>query len=175
LGLWLTEPLTFSGILGRVYVDATSANLRFYPFVFEQAPDSNPVFVVRCKQPAFSAEDVAAISENECDIEVTAHEIQLYSYFLAADRALRATAISTSWQPYDLDDYRDHIARLTDLERRTNESYRRAETRNRNALAQIEELCRRAELKADAPGASRQSQEATLKALAWVRRKLLDD
>jgi hypothetical protein len=175
LGLWLTEPPTFSGILGRVYVDARSANLRFYPFVFEQAPDANPVFVVRCEQPAFSAEDIATILENECDVEVRAHEIQLYSYFLGEDRTLRATAVSTSWQPYDLDDYRDHIARLTDLERRTDESYRRVETRNRNALAQIDELCRRAELKADAPGASRQAQDATLKALAWVRRKLLDD
>lgn len=171
----MTEAIAFSGTLGRAEVNEDVTTLRFYPFTYALDSDK-PVPALRCEQPAFDLEALATIINNdECDIDVSADTIQLYSYFLGDERTLRARAISCSWQSYDIQDYQAQVAQLIKSERRTDSDLQREVSRNRNALALIEELTRRAEIKAQASDELNAAQDAVLKALVWVRKKLVED
>jgi len=171
----VTEPVVYSGTLSRAEFNALTANLRFHPFVFAVETDL-PVLAITCEAPAFDAEALAPLVANdECDIEVSDNVIEIYSYFLGEQRTLSAKAISCSWQPYDIQDYKDQVTLSERSERRTYDELRRVTKRNNEALALIEELARRAEIKSLASEEAKAAQAAVLSALAWVRRKLVAD
>lgn len=160
-----SDPAEFYGVLGRVDSHPGGVDLRFYPYTFSTEPDARVVLVVRFDGPAFGDAEIAALVEQEVDVTVHRGRAEIHSVFGGTSAALTAKAMTCEWSGYDAEDLFRRVVQLEQEHERLSCSLGRLMARDRQGMALVEELRRRAEIKAAASDDLRARQAAAIAVL----------
>ena len=124
--------------------------LRFYPYAFSTEPDARVVLAVRFEDPGFGDAELAGLVEQEVEVTVRPDRAEVHSMFGGTTEILTATAVTAEWSGYDAQDLFRRVLQLEQEHERLNRSLGQLMARDRQGMALVEELRRRAEIKAAA-------------------------
>lgn len=153
------------GTLGRVEARDGMIALRLYPFDFSTDPKARPVLAVRFEDARFDAGALEPLREDEVEVAVFADRVEVHAVFAGTDTVLRAGAVTGEWVGYDAEDLFRRIDQIQASADELNARLVAAEQKNRQGEALVQELRRRAEIKAAASEALRAGQASALAVL----------
>jgi hypothetical protein len=168
-------PLEFYGFLGRFRGLDTAVELRCYPFEFSVDRDAKVVFVVRFDEADFRIEEITPLLDDEVEVLVFQDRTEIQSVFKGTTAILRARSVTPEWSGYDTDDLLDRVRQMQGEHEHLNSALTQSIAKNRSSLALVQELRRRAEIKAAASEYLRLGQASALAVLDRLARHLESD
>lgn len=165
-----SAPVEFYGLLGRVHARDGGVDLRFYPFAFSTERDARVVLVVRFEDAHFQTEEIAGLLDDEVEATVFLDRAEVHSVFEGTSAILQASSVTAEWSAYDTEDLLQRVRQLQDDHDRLNRALTQSVAKNRKGLALVQELQRRAEIKAAASGDFKHRQASALAALERLQR-----
>lgn len=160
-----SENNAFYGYLGRAVITSDRADLRFYEYDFSTEPDAKPVFVVQFTKPGFGEDEISALLDCEVEVEVFEDRAEMKEVYGNKFAILRGTSVSADRTVYDTEDYVRRVRQLDALYARQNVELVSLRKKILEGRYLINELLRRAEIKAAASEELRQRQTAAIAVL----------
>ena len=160
-----SEPVAFYRVLGRVDPRPGGLDLRFYPYAFSIEPEAQVVLVVGFENPGFGDTEIAGLIEQEVEVTVFPNRAEVHSVFGGTTGILTATAVTAEWSGYDAQDLFRRVLHLEQEHARLSRSLGRLMAKDLQGKALVEELRRRAEIKAAASDDLKARQAAAIAVL----------
>jgi hypothetical protein len=154
-----------SGVLSRWSFGDGHAEARITPFAFSVDADAKPVWSIIFAEPSFTLDDVQGYLDTEIDIEVFAQQAILYDVLKGAQQGLGASRVTVDQTGYDAADYQSYLVKLEAEIDYLHNSLRKANAKNNEGRALLQELLRRADIKAAASDHLRERQAAAIEVL----------
>ena len=170
-----SAPVEFYGLLGRVHSRDGGVDLRFYPFAFSTERDARVVLVVRFEDAHFQTEEIAGLLHDEVEATVFLDRAEVHSMFEGTSAILQARTVTSEWTVYDTEDLLQRVHQLQDEYDHLNRALAQSVAKNRKGLALVQELQRRAEIKAAASDEFKRRQDAALAVLERLLRHFESD
>ncbi|MBW8303739.1 MAG: hypothetical protein K0M78_07320 [Brevundimonas sp.] len=160
-----SDPVEFYGVLGRVDSRPGGVDLRFYPYTFSTEPGARVVLAVGFEEPGFGDAEIAGLVEQEVEVTVRPDRAEVHSVFGGTTEVLTAKAVTCEWTGYDAEDLFRRVVQLEQEHERLSRSLGGLTARDRQGLALVQELRRRAEIKAAASDDLKARQAAAIAVL----------
>ncbi|MFC5373488.1 hypothetical protein ACFPIF_13020 [Brevundimonas faecalis] len=165
-----SAPVEFYGALGRIHSRDGGVDLRFYPFAFATESDARIVLIVRFEGAHFQTEELAGLLGDEVEATVFLDRAEVHSVFGGTTTILQASSVTAEWSAYDVEDLLQRVRQLQDEHDHLNRALAKSVTKNLKGLALVQELQRRAEIKAAASDDFKHRQASALAALERLLR-----
>ena len=160
-----SAPVEFYGVLGRAHSRDGGVDLRFYPFNFSTERDAQVVLAVRFEGAHFQTDEIAGLLDDEVEATVFLDRAEVHSVFGGTTAILQASSVTAEWSAYDTEDLLQRVRQLQDDHDRLNRSLAQSVAKNRKGLALVQELWRRAKIKAAASDDFKHRQASALAVL----------
>lgn len=157
------------GVLSRCESDAGRIEVRVSPFVFDPDAAARPVWKLVFEGAAFDPAELQRLVETEVEIDVYDDKVVFYDVFAGAEHRCEAARVTADQVQYDDLDHRRYIQRLEAEVERLHASLRTVAQHNDQGRAIINELMRRAEIKAAASDHLHERQAAAIEVLKRLR------
>lgn len=165
----VSEQIDFHGYLGRASVTTERADLRFYEYDFYDKPNSTPVVLAQFVNPQFVETDVIPLLDTEVELTIFEDRAEINDIYGGRVKVLRGNPVSASHVAYDIDDYAKRASSFNNELERLHVEIRDQRSRNVEAHKLVNELLRRAEIKA---GGNQHLRESQASAIAVLERLL---
>ncbi|WP_333610806.1 hypothetical protein [Brevundimonas bullata] len=165
-----STPVEFYGVLGRIDARDEGVDLRFYPFAFATESDARVVLIVRFEGAHFQTKELDGLLGDEVEAAVFLDRAEVQSVFGGTTAILQASSVTAVWSAYDTEDLLQRVRQLQDDHDRLTRSLAQSVAKNRKGLALVQELQRRAEIKAAASDDFKHRQASALAVLERLRR-----
>lgn len=157
--------LEISGILSRCSFSKGQAEVRVSPYVFSLDADEQPIWLLVFREPKFDITTVQVYLDNEIEIEVFDQQVILYDVWRGDQQVLGAARLIVDQVGYDTADFQSYLQRLETEIKHLQSNLRTANAKNDQGRAILQELLRRAEIKAAASDHLRERQSAAIEVL----------
>ena len=166
---------SFYGSLGRVTPTATGFSLRVYPFLFQNDPNLECVYLVEAKGTRISADQISSLLGKEIEITVSTTSVLIDEWLTQRETVMPAKNATARFVTYDLQDFVDRVTGLENAWKQEYSERVKAERKLSNISALLEELSRRANIKSNANDEQQTLQAAALRILDRLRTELESD
>jgi hypothetical protein len=162
----------FYGSLGRVTPTSTGFVLRVYPFLFQNDPSLECVYLVEARDPTVSVNQISSMLGAEVEVSVSSTSILISEVLTEHETAISAKNVAASFVTYDLQDFVDRVAGLENAWQQEHSELFKAKRKYSNIFALLEELSRRAKIKSNANDEQRVLQASALRILGRLQAEL---
>lgn len=163
----------FGGVLAKLDSTEDRAILRIHPHVFSAEPDGKPVLEISIAEPRFLPARILVVGD-EIDGWWSSNRISIFDPQQNTYVEISAQQITTCWVDYELSDFREHANALVAALDRVEARSQAADAKITTGIGLIDELIRRAELKAASSEQRRRDQASAIAALQRIRQHFLD-
>ena len=169
------SPDSFYGSLGRVTPTVTGFLLRVYPFLFQNDPSLECVYLVEAQDTNVSANQISSLLGEEIEITVSTKSVLIDEVLTQRETTITAKNAIARFVTYDLQDFVDRVTGLENAWKQENSERVKAKRKLSNISALMEELARRANIKSNANNEQQMQQAAALRILDRLRAELVSD
>ncbi len=157
--------IELSGVLSRCTFSEKQAELRVSPFTASLESDAKPIWSLVFAEPSFDAAALQTFLDDEVEVEVFDQKVILYDVWHETQQVLCAARLTAHKVGYDATDLQSYARRLEAELGHLQSSHRSLKSKDERGRAIVEELLRRAEIKAAASDHNRERQAAALEVL----------
>lgn len=157
------------GVLSRCESHAGRIQVRVSPFVFDSDAAAKPVWKLVFEGAAFDPAELRRLVGVEVEIDVYDDTVVFHDVFAGAQHRCEAARVTADQVQYDDLDHRRYIQRLEAEVERLHASLRAVAQHNDQGRAILNELMRRAEIKAAASDHLHDRQAAAIEVLKRLR------
>ncbi|QTC89651.1 hypothetical protein [Brevundimonas goettingensis] len=158
-----------SGVLSRCEIDGHRVEARISPFLFDLDAAEAPVWRLVFEGATFDAAELQRMVESEVEVDIHDDRAVFYDVFAGAQQDCGSSRLSVDRVGYDAIDHTSRIRRLQAEVQRLGAHLGIARQKDDRGKAILDELIRRAEIKAAASDHLHDRQAAAIEALRRLK------